>query len=146
MTSGHEAKLFALRKKVARFADREIASRTDLHSVREFPYEIWRRMGEEGLLGLNLPLSYGGLGYRQPLVTAAGETLLQRGGNMGIGLSWVIHILVSGFLIMRFGSKARREEHLHRLLDGQDHRRLCDLGAGSGNSSEAPEDISIQAR
>jgi acyl-CoA dehydrogenase len=76
-------------------------------------------MGEEGLLGLNLPLSYGGLGYRQPLVTAAGETLVRRGHNMGIGLSWLMHILVSHFLIMRFGSKAQREKYLHGLSKGK---------------------------
>ena len=119
MTSGREGKLFVLRQKVARFAEREIASRTDLHSAQEFPYEIWHRIGEEGLLGLNLPLLYGGLGYRQPLVTVAGETLVERGHNMGLGLSWLIHILVSRFLIMRFGGKAQREEYLHRLSTGK---------------------------
>ncbi len=119
MTSGREGKLFALRQKVARFAEREIASRTDLHSAQEFPYEIWRRIGEEGLLGLNLPVSYGGMGYKQPLVTAVGETLVQRGHNVGLGLSWLIHILVSRFLIMRFGRKAQREKYLNRLSMGK---------------------------
>jgi cyclohexanecarboxyl-CoA dehydrogenase len=50
-----------LARTVRSFAARELAPRSrDWDRTAEFPTETWRRMGELGLLGLRIPVEYGG--------------------------------------------------------------------------------------
>ncbi len=51
-----------LARTVRLFATRELAPRSrDWDRTAEFPAETWRRMGELGLLGLRIPVEYGGV-------------------------------------------------------------------------------------
>ncbi|NQU07996.1 MAG: acyl-CoA dehydrogenase family protein, partial [Candidatus Abyssubacteria bacterium] len=52
-----------LAERVAEFAAREIAPGADKRDrSAQFPRDLWRRMGEMGLLGLLAPPEYGGAG------------------------------------------------------------------------------------
>ena len=54
-----EQELF--RRTVREFAKKEIAPKIrEYESKREFPWELYRKMGKNGLLGLRLPKKYGG--------------------------------------------------------------------------------------
>ena len=119
MATAINEKLNSLKEKVALFAEKELACRQDLHSMDRFPFEIWRKMGQENFLGMNLPVSYGGLGENYLAMTITGETLVAQGHNMGLALSWLIHLAVARFLILGFGNKSQQDEFLPRLAKGQ---------------------------
>ena len=109
-----------LTERVARFASEEVACRADRFNSKEaFPLDIWRRMGEEGLLALNLPPSLGGLGCDPPGVVAAIETFVRHGRSIGLAFSWLIHLILSRYFIMEFGKEEQRIEYLPKLAVGQ---------------------------
>ena len=119
MATALKKELISLQRKVAYFAGQYLSVRDDLHSMNEFPRDIWNKMGEENLLGMNLPVEYGGLGGNSLSMAVAGETLTRRGHNMGIVISWLIHHIVSRFLIMDFGNKIQHDMYLNSLARGK---------------------------
>ncbi|HRT26678.1 MAG TPA: acyl-CoA dehydrogenase family protein [Syntrophales bacterium] len=105
-------------KEFSRFAEKEIASRRDLHTEDDFPLGIWRKMASAGMLGVSIPRAYGGLGGGYAAVVAAGEGFVESGHNMGLALSWVIHQVASRFFIHGFGTESQRERYLPALAEG----------------------------
>ncbi|MBW1679938.1 MAG: acyl-CoA dehydrogenase family protein [Deltaproteobacteria bacterium] len=103
---------------VSRFAEQEIASCSGLSQMTRFPETLWRRMGTEGLLGLSIPPEYGGGGAGYPEMTRCGEILVARGGNLGVAVSWMIHLAVARFLLLRLGTTQQRERYLPSMASG----------------------------
>ncbi|MBE9546832.1 MAG: acyl-CoA dehydrogenase family protein [Proteobacteria bacterium] len=132
MSTAIKENLITIREQVARFAEQNIACRDDLHTMDGFPFDIWHKMGQERLLGLNLPETYGGLGGDYLSTVVAGETLVQRGHNMGLALSWLVHLIVSRFLIMGFGNKSQHDEYLRDLASGRITASLAASEKGAG--------------
>ncbi len=108
----------SLIEKVAVFAGKEIATRHDLHNIDDFPRDIWRKMAKEGLLSLGIPVKYGGTKIAYDTLVLVGEALVSHGHNMGLALSWIIHLLASGFMIGKFGTPPQRAEYLPKMADG----------------------------
>jgi len=111
-------KLLALQKSAARFAKREIASRPDLSRRDDFPLDLWRKLGDGKWLGTAIPREYGGLGGGYLSITAAGESLVENGHNLGLALSWMIHQVVARFFLLRFGSLRQRDQYLPEMAKG----------------------------
>ena len=109
----------SLQKKMASFAKRYIACRDDLYYMDYFPDDIWSSMGKENLLGLSLPVEYGGLGGDYLSIVVAGEALVRQGHNMGIAMSWLTHLAVSRFLIGSYGDNRQKNTYLSRLACGR---------------------------
>ena len=107
-----------IREKVEEFAERYIATRSDLHTMEGFPFDLWEKMGEEGLLGVGIAEEFGGLGGDHLTLSAAGEALVRSGHNLGIAVSWLLHQMVARF-IMRFGAESQRMQYLKDLASGK---------------------------
>jgi alkylation response protein AidB-like acyl-CoA dehydrogenase len=119
MATALTEELSALKREVTFFAREHVASRSDLGATSEFPWDIWRLMGDAGLLGVALPEAYGGRGGDYLTLSAAGEALVRGGGNLGIALSLCIHHLVARFFILGFGSPSQREAYLPQMSSGR---------------------------
>jgi alkylation response protein AidB-like acyl-CoA dehydrogenase len=104
-------------QQIDRFVKTEAAS--SLNGTDAFPVALWRKMGEAGLLGLGIPAAYGGSGGDWLSIQAAGEAFVRCSRNMGMALSWLIHLIVCRFAIFGFGTNQQIGQWLPRLAAGE---------------------------
>jgi alkylation response protein AidB-like acyl-CoA dehydrogenase len=103
-----------LQRMVREFAEREIAPRAEeLDATDEFPHDLFRRMGEVGLLGLPLPPRYGGSGADYHALVIALEEIARVSGSMAITLD--AHTSLCCEPIYRFGTEEQRQKYLPPL-------------------------------
>ena len=108
------------RDTVYRFAREEIAplcEEADLKS--EFSFEVWRKFGEMGLLGLPVPEKYGGSGADFVTSCLAGEAVGHAGVDGGHTLAWGAHTYLCAANIMQHGTEAQKKKYLPKLATGE---------------------------
>ena len=129
-TLDDEARL--LRDSVHEFASRVIAPRAaDIDASNQFPPELWRQMGEVGLLGITVEPEYGGagLGYLEHVL--AMEEISR--ASASVGLSYGAHSNLCVNQLRRNGTAEQKERHLPRLASGESVGALAMSEAGSGS-------------
>jgi alkylation response protein AidB-like acyl-CoA dehydrogenase/putative sterol carrier protein len=114
---GEEHELF--RRSVRQFVESEVAPHADAwEASRRIPRSIWRRMGEEGLLGILFPASLGGSGATLFHALAFLEELPRsRMGGFCAAVS-VQQFIATGALFRR-GSEALKERYLVPSIAGR---------------------------
>jgi len=121
-----------LRDTVMNFTSDEIAPRAaDIDAANDFPEDLWRKMGDLGLLGITVDEEYGGtgMGYLEHVV--AMEEISR--GSAAVGLSYGAHSNLCINQINRNGSDAQKRKYLPKLMSG-DHvgaLAMSEPGAGS---------------
>ncbi|KAH9818743.1 acyl-CoA dehydrogenase/oxidase [Melampsora americana] len=92
-----------------------IAHQVDLQN--EFPNELWKKMGDMGLLGITVPEEYGGLnkGYLEHIL--AMEEISNGSGS--IGLSYGAHTNLCINQINRNGTNSQKSKYLPNLISGE---------------------------
>jgi len=128
---------------MARFSQKELATRKDLHTMEGFPFDIWHNMGKRDLLGLAIPASYGGSGKNYLAMAVSGEALVEKGHNLGFALSWIIHNLVSRFLILGFGTQDHKENILPDMASG---RLTASIAVSEPGTGAHPKHLKTTAR
>ncbi len=85
--------------------------------TQEFPLDIFKELGEMGLMGVLVPEAYGGssFGYLE-YVTAIIELSKFCGG---IGLSMAAHNSLCTNHILKFGTEAQKQQYLPKLATGE---------------------------
>ena len=121
-----------LRETVQQFAADEIAPRSaEIDRTNQFPHDLWRKMGDVGLLGITVEESYGGtqMGYLAHIV--AMEEISR--ASASIGLSYGAHSNLCVNQIHRNGSEAQKRKYLPKLISGEHVGALAMSEAGAGS-------------
>lgn len=102
-----------------RFARTVIAGHPELNQSRRFPADIRRQLIKNQIFGLCLPPSYGGQNKNTLLLANAAKILVSESGNMGIAFSWLIHEMISTWLIAKFADNRQKKALLPDLAAGR---------------------------
>jgi len=122
----------ALRDMVHRWAQERVRPMaTDIDRENTFPTELWREMGELGLLGITVPEEYGGadMGY---LAHAVAVEEIAR-ASASVSLSYGAHSNLCVNQIKLNGTDDQKSRYLPRLVSGEHVGALAMSEAGSGS-------------
>ncbi len=123
-----------LRDSVQGFVSDEIAPLADsIDKNDEFPLQLWRKMGDLGLLGITAGDEYGGagMGYLEHVI--AMEEISR--GSASVGLAYGAHSNLCVNQIRRNGNEAQKKKYLPKLITGEY------IGALAMSEAEAGSDV-----
>ena len=107
-----------LRSSIREFAEGEIAPlAAQIDASNEFPNQLWKAMGDMGLLGITVSEKYGGtgLGYLEHVV--AMEEISR--ASAAVGLSYGAHSNLAVNQIYRNGTADQKQNYLPKLVSGE---------------------------
>ena len=106
------------RRMVRDFSEKEIAPRAEeIDETDRFPDDLFRRMGELGILGLPFPEEYGGSGGEYTSMIIALEEIARVSGSMAITLD--AHTSLCCEPIYLFGTEEQKQKYLVPLAQGE---------------------------
>ena len=122
----------ALRDAVRDFAQSEIAPRAaEADRSDQFPMDLWRKMGDLGVLGIAVSEEDGGAGMGYLAHMVAMEEISR--ASASIGLSYGAHSNLCVNQINRNGNAAQKQKYLSRLISGEHVGALAMSEPGAGS-------------
>ena len=121
-----------LRDSVHAFAQDEIAPRAaEIDRDNLFPMDLWKKMGDLGILGITVPEEYGGAGLGYLAHVVAMEEISRASG--AVGLSYGAHSNLCVNQLKLNGSDAQKKKYLPKLISGEHVGALAMSEPGSGS-------------
>ncbi len=128
----HGETIDMLRATVQQFAADEIAPRAaDIDRTNQFPADLWRKMGDLGLLGITVEEEYGGTGMGYLAHVIAMEEVSR--ASASVGLSYGAHSNLCVNQIRRNGTPAQKRKYLPKLVSGEHVGALAMSEPGAGS-------------
>ena len=122
----------ALREAVHSFAQEQIAPRAaEVDRLNEFPADMWKKLGDLGVMGMTVPEEYGGtnMGYLAHMVVM--EEISR--ASASVGLSYGAHSNLCVNQINRNGTDAQKRQYLPKLISGEHVGALAMSEPGAGS-------------
>ena len=130
----HGEDIAALRALIQQFAAKEIAPRAaELDRSDQFPMDLWKKMGDLGVLGLTVKEADGGIGMGYLAHIVAMEEISR--ASASVGLSYGAHSNLCVNQISRNGTAEQKARYLPKLISG-DH-----IGALAMSEPNAGSDV-----
>jgi isovaleryl-CoA dehydrogenase len=121
-----------LRASVRAFSDQELAPRAaEIDRTNLFPMDMWKKMGDMGLLGITVAEEYGGSGMGYLAHIVAMEEISR--GSASVGLSYGAHSNLCVNQIHRNGNAEQKTKYLPKLVSGEHVGALAMSEPGSGS-------------
>ena len=129
---GHDEAINMLRNSVRSFAAKEIAPiAADVDEKNEFPNQIWKKLGDLGILGITAPEEFGGanMGYLAHCIAV--EEISR--ASASIGLSYGAHSNLAVNQLVRNGTDEQKKKYLPKLISGEHVGALAMSEPGAGS-------------
>jgi len=121
-----------LRGSVETFAADEIAPRAaDIDRSNDFPADLWRKMGDLGVLGITVEEEYGGAGMGYLEHCVAMEEISR--ASASVGLSYGAHSNLCVNQIRKNGTEEQKRRYLPGLIGGAQVGALAMSESGAGS-------------
>lgn len=131
-----------LLRMVRRLASKELApNAAAAEEAGTFPREVFRLLGQTGLLGLPYPTNYGGGGVSYEVYLQVIEELGRVWSSIAVGTS--VHIL-SCFGLANYGTADQRERWLPEMLAGNQLGAYCLSEAHAGSDPAAMRTTAVR--
>lgn len=127
---------------VMEFTRQHIPPEKNLHQLNIIPKSLWRSMGDMGLLGQSISTAYGGLGKKALDISLSSLAMARESGNLGLCVSFLIHQLVSRFIIENMGTDEQKTTYLPDMAAGK--TTAC-LAVSEPKTFAHPKHIKTQA-
>ena len=122
----------ALRETVHRWSQDRIAPMAaEIDRTNDFPAELWKEMGDLGMLGITVPEEYGGLGLGYLAHTVAVEEVAR--ASASVSLSYGAHSNLCVNQIKFNGNAEQKAKYLPGLVSGEHVGALAMSEAGAGS-------------
>ncbi len=107
-----------LRDSLQQFVAAEITPRAgQIDKTDQFPMDLWRKMGDMGILGVTVSEEYGGAGLGYLAHIVAMEEISR--GSASVGLSYGAHSNLCVNQIFRNGTEEQKRKYLPKLISGE---------------------------
>jgi len=113
-----EIPLSEFREYVAQVAEREIAPRAaEADRTESFPWDSWRALAENDLLGVNAPPEFGGMGLSNQHYAVMIEEITR--ADPSVAVTVAVHTGLVIYMIDRFGTPEQKARYLPDLIKGK---------------------------
>jgi alkylation response protein AidB-like acyl-CoA dehydrogenase len=131
----------ALRRMIREFAENEVAPiAAEIDREHRVPYDVMRKLGEVGLLGVCFPQEYGGMGAGEMgyciLMEELGRICTSTATNVGA------HIGIGAMAIYLDGDEEQKEKYLKPLASGE---KFAAFGLTESNAGSDAANINTRA-
>ncbi|WP_408006811.1 acyl-CoA dehydrogenase family protein [Pseudalkalibacillus sp. A8] len=130
-------------KMIREFAEEEVAPGAEQRDKdKKFPVEIFKKLGDLGMMGLPFPEEYGGGGADTVSFAIVVEELSRACGSAGITYS--AHISLGGAPINMFGTEEQKQKYLTPICTGESLGAFGLTEPNAGSDAGGTETTAVQ--